>query len=132
MKVRGLIIAAVVLGALTGALYWSNKHPVDEQKKADGATEKSPDVLAVKEADIVKFDLKPKGKEEVSLQRDSSGKWQMTTPKPLPVDQSAVQSLLGTFSSFGSERIVEDKAGSLDPYGLNAPDFEVDLTEKNN
>jgi hypothetical protein len=48
----------------------------------------------------------------------------------LQADQSAVSSLLGTFSSLNSERLVEEKAGSLAPYGLDAPKLEVDLTEK--
>ncbi len=130
MKLRGLIVAGVVLAALTGALYWSNKHPVEDTARTDDSAEAAPKILSIKEADIVKFDLKPKGKDQVSVQRDTSGKWQMTAPKPLPVDQSAVQSLLGTFSSFGSERVVEDKASTLDQYGLSSPVLEVDLTEK--
>jgi len=40
--------------------------------------------------------------------------------------------LLGTFSSFSSERLVEEKASNLAPYGLDAPKLEVDLIDKNN
>ncbi len=130
MKLRGLIIAAVILAGLTGALYWSNHH-----KPAD-ATEASADVppkiLAVNEADISKFDLKKNGEEQVAAERTSAGLWHITSPAPLAADQSAVSNLLGTFSSLNSERVVEDKVGSLAPYGLDAPKLEVDLTEKGN
>ena len=130
MKLRGLIVAAVVLAGLTGALYWSNHH------KAADTTEASANVpakiLAVKEADISKFDLKKNGSEQVGGERNSAGQWHITSPTPLPADQSAVASLLGTFSSLNSERLVEEKAGDLAPYGLDAPKLEVDLTEKNN
>ena len=132
MKLRGLIVAGVILAALTGALYWSNKHPEADKAKtpADAESEAGPTIFSLKEADIAKFDLKRKGVPEVSLQRDGSGKWQMTAPQPLPVDQSAVISLLGTFSTFNSQRVVEQKATNFDQYGLSAPAFEIDMTEK--
>ena len=66
------------------------------------------------------------------VERNSAGQWHITAPTPLAADQSAVSSLLGTFSSLNSERVVEEKAGSLAPYGLETPSLEVDLTEKAN
>jgi len=130
MKLRGLIVAAVVLAGLTGALYWSNHHkPADTTEASANVPAK---ILAVIEADISKFDLKKNGSEQVAGERNSAGQWHITSPTPLPADQSAVASLLGTFSSLNSERLVEEKAGDLAPYGLDAPKLEVDLTEKNN
>jgi hypothetical protein len=130
MKLRGLIVSIIILAALCGGLYWSNHH-----KPAD-ATEASADVpskiLAVKEADISKFDLKKNGAEQIGLERNGAGAWHIVSPTPLAADQSAVASLLGTFSSLNSQRVVEDKAGDLAPYGLNAPKLEVDLTGKDN
>ena len=130
MKGSGLIVAAIILAGLVGALYWSNHH------KPAGTTEASadapPKILAVKTPDISKFDLKKEGTERVGAERNGAGQWQITSPAALPADQSAVSSLLGTFSSLNSERLVEEKASNLAPYGLDAPKFEVDLTEKNN
>jgi len=128
MKMNGLIVAAVILAGLTGALYWSNRHkPADT---TEASADVPPKILAVQEADISKFDLKKGGVEQVGGERNSSGQWQITAPTSLPADQSAVSSLLGTFSSMNSERLVEEKASSLTPYGLEAPKLEVDLTEK--
>jgi hypothetical protein len=130
MKQRNLIIAAIVLAVLTGVLYWSDRHkPADTTQASADAPIK---ILAVKEADISKFDLKKNGAEQVGAERNSAGQWHITSPTSLPADQSAVSSLLGTFSSLNSERLVEDKAGSLVPYGLDTPRLEVDLTEKAN
>jgi Domain of unknown function (DUF4340) len=128
MKLRGLIVAAIVLAGLVGTLYWSNHHKPAETTEASAAA--PPKILAVKEADISKFDLKKDGTEQVAGERNSSGQWHITSPTSLPADQSAVSSLLGTFSSLNSERLVEEKAGSLAPYGLDVPKLEVDLTEK--
>ena len=130
MKLRGLIVAAVVLAGLSGTLYWSNHHKPSDTTEA--SADVAPKILAVKEADISKFDLKKDGAEQVGGERNSAGQWRITSPSPLPADQSAVSSLLGTFSSLNSERLVEEKAGNLVPYGLDAPKLEVDLSEKGN
>ncbi len=130
MKLRGLIVAAIILAGLSGTLYWSNHHkPADT---TDASANVAPKILAVKEADISKFDLKKNGTEQVGGERNSAGQWHITAPTALPADQSAVSSLLGTFSSLNSERLVEEKAGNLAPYGLDTPKLEVDLTEKDN
>ena len=86
----------------------------------------------VKTPDISKFDLKKDGAEQVGGERNGAGQWQITSPAALPADQGAVSSLLGTFSSLNSQRLVEEKASNLAPYGLDTPKFEVDLSEKNN
>jgi hypothetical protein len=130
MKLRGLIVAAIVLAALTGALYWSDRHkPADA---TEASADVAPKILAVKQADISRFDLKKNGAEQVGGERNSTGQWRITSPMPLAADQSAVSSLLGTFSSLDSERLVDEKASNLAPYGLDAPKLEIDLTEKTN
>jgi hypothetical protein len=130
MKLGGLIVAIVVLGGLTGTLYWSNHHKPAESTEASADT--PPKILAVKEADISRFDLKKNGADQVAGERNSSGQWRITSPTTLPADQSAVSSLLGTFSSLNSQRLVEEKAGNLASYGLDAPKLEFDLSEKDN
>ncbi len=130
MKLRGLLVAAVVLAGLTGTLYWSNHHKPAETSEA--SADVPPKLLAVKEADISRFVLKKNGAEQVTGERNSAGQWHITSPTSLPADQSAVSSLLGTFSSLNSQRLVEDKAANLASYGLDAPKFEVDLSEKDN
>jgi Domain of unknown function (DUF4340) len=128
MKLRGLIVAAIVLAGLTGTLYWSNHHKPADTTEASANV--APKILAVKDADISKFDLKKNGVEQVGGERNGAGQWHITSPTPFPADQSAVSSLLGTFSSLNAERLVEENAGNLTPYGLDAPKLEVDLTEK--
>ncbi len=130
MKGSGLIVAAVILAGLVGALYWSNHHKPKETTEA--SADAPPKILAVKTPDISKFDLKKDGAEQVGGERNGAGQWQITSPAALPADQGAVSSLLGTFSSLNSQRLVEEKASNLAPYGLDTPKFEVDLAEKNN
>jgi hypothetical protein len=128
MKFRGLIIAAVVLAALEGTLYWSNHHKPKETADADTANA-APKFLSVNEADAIKLDLKKKDS-EISLAKNSSGNWQITTPQPLDADSTAVSNLFGLISPLITDRVVEDKASNLSQYGLAQPALEVDVTSK--
>jgi len=130
MKLRGLIIAILVLGALVGTLYWSNHHKPEETTKA--STDTPPKILALNQADISKIDLKNKSGDEVALEKNGSGKWQMTAPKPLGVEESVVSGMVYSLSSLDSERLVEEKATDLNLYGLAEPALAVVVTEKDN
>ena len=134
MKNRGLIIAALVLAALLGLLYWSNRHPRSDNSNTSVPTPKepAPNILTLNEGDIDKIELKKKGGDQIVITKDSNGKWQITSPKSIGVDDSAISSMLSTLSSLNSERLVEEKAASLGQYGLAEPKLEVDVTDKNN
>src|SRR2546430_5791120 len=129
MKLSGLLIAAIVLAALSGVLYWSNHHPPAEATSKI-SSDTPPKILDLKEADISKVEIKKKASEELALEKNSSGKWQITAPKPLGADQDAVSSMVSTLSSLNSERLVDEKAADLKQYGLAQPALEIDLTTK--
>jgi hypothetical protein len=128
MKLRGLITAMVVLLGLMAALYWSNRHPKSAET-AEASADAPPKILSLKEDDISKIDLKKKDAAEIVLAKNN-GKWQIDAPKPLAADQTTVSTMLTTLSSLTSERLVEDKAGNLNQYGLAEPAFEADVTLK--
>jgi hypothetical protein len=129
MKNSGLLIAAVVLAALTGVLYWSNHHPPSEST-AKASLDTPPKILSLKQEDISKIEIRKKGGEELDLAKGDAGKWQITAPKPLGADQEAVSGLLSTVSSLNADRLVEDKAADLNQYGLAQPALELDVTTK--
>ena len=130
MKTRGLLIAAMVLAVLSGTLYWSNHHkPAEDTVKASA---EAPKILALSQADVSKIEVKKKGRDDVVLSRNSAGKWEITAPKPCLADQDTVSSMLSTLSSLSSDRLIEEKAATLDVYGLAQPAIEVDIAEKNN
>jgi hypothetical protein len=130
MKIRGLLIAALVFAGLAGFLYWSDHHkPGAEAAKPDA--DAAPSILKLDENSITKLELKKKDASPILLTKSGSD-WKITEPKPLSADQTTVTSLLSTISSLDSERLVEDKTSSLQPYGLTSPAFELDVTEKDN
>lgn len=127
MKVSGLLIATVVLAALSGAVYWSSHHPPTEATtKADAP----PKILTLEETDISKIEIMKNGAETVGLAKNVSGKWQIAAPEALGADQDAVSSMVSTLSTLNSERLVEDKASDLARYGLAPPALEIDVTAK--
>jgi hypothetical protein len=129
MKTGKLLIAAVILAALSGTLYWSNHHPPSDST-AKASIDTPPKILSLKQEDISGLQIKKKGGEELDLAKGSAGKWQITAPKPLGADQEAVSILLSTVSSLNAERLVDDKAADLTQYGLAQPALEFDVTSK--
>ena len=131
MKMNSLLIAAIVLAALSGVLYWSNhRKPAEPAVKisADASTK----ILTISQANIAKVEIKKKSGDEVTLAKNDAGKWQIMGTKPLLADQNEVSSMLSTLSSLSSERLIEEKARNLADYGLAQPAIEVDVTEKDN
>jgi len=127
MRVRGLLVAVVLLAALGVGLYFSNKQKAAEAAKPPSDT--PPKILSLIENDISKVALKKKGADETDLER-TNNKWRITSPKPYPADQDAANQLITAVANVNSDRVVEDKASNLSAYGLNAPSLEVDITGK--
>src|ERR1700677_1948136 len=126
MAFRGLLVAVVLLAGLGVGLYFSNKEKAAEAAKPPADT--PPKILALTEGDITKVALK-KGAYETDLQK-TGGKWQITAPMPYAADQDTASQLVASAANVSSDRVVEDKASNLAPYGLNSPILEVDLTAK--
>lgn len=129
MKFRGLLIAAVVLAALAGLLYWSSHRKTSE---TPGSSANTPSILKVDPASVTALTITQKGAPPVVLTRTGSNQWQITAPKSAPADATAVSGMLSNLNPLLSQRVIADKAMDLAPYGLNSPSVTLDLTEKNN
>src|SRR5581483_3639482 len=127
MKTKNLLIAAIVLAALSGAVWWAKRHP---QSSASPATPASPKLADIPEGQIQGIDLKKKDGSAITLQREN-GKWAITGPQPLPADQDAVNGVASSLSPLTADSIVEDKPADLKKYGLNAPSLTATVHEKN-
>jgi hypothetical protein len=130
MKIRGLIVAALVFLILGGILYWSEHQKPSGDSKESADT--SPAILKLDASAIIKLDLKKRGAEPIVLTKFGSGKWAITQPQPFGADQSLVSGMLSTLSSLSSQRVVDDKAADVTRYGLNPPLLQLEITEKDN
>ncbi len=127
MKFRGLLAAVIVLAALGGAAWWSErKEKADANKPAADAT---PKILSIPEDQFQQVDLVKKAGGTTELSK-ADGKWKIVQPKPLAADQDSVNSLITSLSSVASDRLIEEKASDLSAYGLVAPSEEVKITRK--
>lgn len=127
MQGKGLIAAAVLLAALGGGVWYSNKLEADKASKPPA--ESSPKLIDEKEDQIVKVEIAKKGSEPIVVDR-STGAWKMTAPKPLAVDPEAVTAIVSTVASFGTDKLVDEKAADLAPFGLNDPSLVVNVAAK--
>jgi hypothetical protein len=128
MQLRGLLIAAVVLAGLAGGVWYSNK--VEKEKEGKPSPTAAPKIAEIPADQIRQVDIAKTGGESVTLRRGEGDKWELTAPKQLRADQDAVSSLVGTFSSLSSDRLIEEKAADVAPYGLSAPKITVTVTKK--
>jgi hypothetical protein len=125
MKTRGLIIAAAVLAALAGALYWSNRR---EAAEAAAGTPDKPRILTFTTEDVTRVDIQRNRTETVTLAKQDSGEWQVSQTPPLPADSNTVSGLLYTLSTLNADRVVEEQQpGDLAPYGLAQPVVEAEI-----
>ena len=127
MKPLNLLIAAVVLAALSGGVWYAKRHP--DSGKPASTTPAAPKVADIPEAQVKEIELTKKGSPTVTLQRDS-GKWTITTPETLPADQEAVTGITSSLSPITADSVVEDKTSNPGQYGLTTPSLVVKVTKK--
>src|SRR5580693_2870992 len=128
MKLRGLMLGTLVLLALAAGVYFSNK-----QKSAEAAKPPSdapPKILALPDGDITKIAIRKHDADEIILEKNAAGKWQITFPKSYGADQDAANQLASAVGTVTSDKLIEDKATDLAGFGLKAPNTELDITTK--
>jgi hypothetical protein len=126
MKLGRLLIAAVTLAVLSGAVWYSNKK--EKEKASAPAPSASPKILTLKASEIRQIDFKRRDGMSTTVVRDKDNKWHITAPKMLDADVSAVTSISTMLSDFNSDRLVDEKATDLASYGLMPPALMVTVT----
>jgi Domain of unknown function (DUF4340) len=126
MKPKGLLIAVVLLAVLGGLTWWSNKRQAD---KAKTPTDTATKLLTIPDDQFQEIKIQKLTGELLDLKREN-GKWQMTAPKALPADQDAAGSMVSALANLNADKVVEDKAADLKPYGLETPTLDVQVIRK--
>jgi hypothetical protein len=127
MGTKKLLIAAVVLAALSGVLWWSNQHP--DWGKAKTPEAETPVLINIPDASVDGIDIQKRDGTKVSLEH-KSGKWSITAPTPYAADQDAVASMVSAMAPANGDSVVEEKPGDVGKYGLNNPVVTVTVHEK--
>ena len=126
MKPKGLLVAVVLLAALGGAVWYSNKRQAQKEKAPADA---SPKIVSIPENRFREIRLSKAGAEPVILSNDS-GKWALTAPQPFPADPEASTALVSALSSLSADKTIEDNTTDLAGYGLASPTLKVQVVQK--
>ncbi len=127
MKPKGLLVAVVLLAGLGGIIWWSNKKQATASATTSDAATK---LLSIPDDQFQSILIRKAGADAEDLERDN-GKWKLTEPKPLAADQDSVSGIVTTLSALNADKVVEDKAADLKPYGLDHPSLDIQVKQKN-
>jgi hypothetical protein len=128
MKPKGLLIAVVLLAVVGGAAIWVYKHPDDKSKTPDAAAA-STKLLTIADDQFQEIRIKKVTDERITLKRDN-GKWRLTAPTSLAADQDAAAGMVTTLSNLNADKVIEENAADLKPYGLDVPTLDVEIARK--
>lgn len=116
---RSFLVLLVVLIGLGSYLYFV------ESKRTPGDTgEKRDKVFSVEADKIEEIRVKSESGETTTLQKKDT-EWQIVQPVAAKPDEAEVSGLTSNLSSLEIQRVVDENAADLKPYGLAPPRVEV-------
>src|SRR5579872_3717002 len=104
MKLGRLLIAAILLAGLGGALWWSDKS--EKAKEGKPAADAPPKIITIAEGDLKQIEVKRREGEDTIVKKNDAGNWEITAPKPMPADASSISALTSAVAGFTSERVL--------------------------
>ena len=126
MKPKGLLIAVVLLAVLSGVVWWSNKKQAAAPKTPTDTTTK---MLTIPDDQFLEVRVRKLTGEVLDLRRDT-GKWRIAEPLPLGADPDSVSSMVGNLTNLNADKVIEENASDLKPYGLDTPTLDIVVTKK--
>ena len=126
MKPKGLLVAIALLAVLGGLVWWSNKKQAQASKSPSGTTVK---MLAIPDDQFQDIRIRKVSGEAIEVKKQGT-KWEMVQPKAMGADQDAVGSMVSNLGALNADKVVEDKATDLKPYGLAPPTLDIQVTKK--
>jgi hypothetical protein len=129
VKPNGLLAAVIVLAAIGGGIYWTNKHKADEAKNPPKSATDSPKIISIPDDQFKEIKIAKTGGETTIVSKNGD-KWSISMPKAMAADQDAVSSMVTSLASLNADRVVEEKPDNLAPFGLTTPKEQVVITKK--
>jgi hypothetical protein len=120
------LIALVVLAATWGAIKYYDKHKGAEKPAAEtsGSQEK---ILALDAQHIQSITFKPRDGDAFTCRREG-GKWTITDPRHLDVDQGNFSGILNGLTTATIDQVADPNPPNLKDFGLDAPSFTLEIT----
>ena len=118
MKAKPLVIAAVVLALLAGAVWYTRENPPPDEDSA-------PKIVELEEDQIRKITLRREGDEPIEMVRDEGDEWQFGGGLEIAADDSSIGLMASSLASLNAERLVSENVVEWGPYELEAPALAV-------
>src|ERR1700719_2884352 len=118
MRLRNTIIVLVLFAIVGGYAFIVSHYSQTE------ATQK---LIAVKQDDIAKIELKYSDR-DIVLERDKGKPWRLVKPVGADADQAQANNLAHAIAEGALVRTVDDKPSDLAPFGLKPPTTTVTVT----
>lgn len=120
------LLATAVVGGLIGLTVYDSK----KSESAKESTEQSLNMLQLKQDDIVKIEIRPRGGQVTQLEKKGD-QWHLLQPvEDLADNQELRNFILSMNAEKTREIVVEGPETRLEVYGLVSPPYEVVLTDK--
>lgn len=112
MKANPLVISAVVLALLGGAVWYTRENPPPDEDAA-------PKIVDVDEDAIRSITLRRAGEDPIGMARDAEGEWRFTGALEIAGDDSSIGLLASSLASLNAERVVSESVVDWGPYELD-------------
>ncbi|MGO8788334.1 MAG: DUF4340 domain-containing protein [Terriglobia bacterium] len=124
-KFLNTLIALVILAATWGAFTYYDKHKGKEKPAVE--TSNQTKIFSLDPQHIQSITFKPRDGDAFTCRREG-GKWTITDPHPLQVDQGNFSGILNSLTTATSDEVVDPHPTSVKDYGLDPPSFTLEVT----
>jgi hypothetical protein len=118
MRGRSTLILFVLAAAFVGYLYF-----VESKKTIEDPAAKKK-VFSYDTTKIDQVEIKNASGDLTTLKKDASG-WSIAKPITAPADQNNVNDIVTNLATLEEDRVVDENAADLKPYGLTEPRMDV-------
>jgi hypothetical protein len=116
---RSTFILLIVFAGLLGYIYYYLK-PLSQQAPA----EQKAKVFPVAADSIDEIQVKASAGDTTTIRREN-GSWRVTSPEPLPADETEASGLVTNLASLELQRVIDENATDMTQYGLSPAKVEV-------
>ncbi|HEV2177085.1 MAG TPA: DUF4340 domain-containing protein [Terriglobia bacterium] len=120
------LIAILILASLWGGITYYNRRQSKEKPKA-AATKPAEKLVAFDKDHVQSFTVKPRDGDPFTLTKVGKT-WAITAPRPLPADQSVVETYVSSLSSATVESVADANPTHLKDFGLDPPATTIQVT----
>jgi hypothetical protein len=124
-KFLNTLIALVVLAATWGAFTYYDKHKSGEKPAAETSNQEK--IFSLDAQHIQSITFKPRDGDAFTCRRDG-GKWVITDPHQLAVDQGNFSAILNSLTTATMDQVADPNPASLKDFGLDPPSFTLEVT----